>query len=110
MNDRELLKQYEPVLRFARSERFFPMAVEPYLKQYTIFPSGPQGVAESLLHLNEPLAKKIGKLHSGQYFLRFINDPLIDADIWIWWGVLSVAALGLGFFEAGWRGVISVAG
>lgn len=105
MNDAELLARYEPVLRFAKSERFFPMAVEPYLERCTIFPVGPQGVAELLLHINEPLVEKIGRLHGGQYFLRFINDPLIDADIWIGWGIFSVVGLGLGFFEAGWRGV-----
>ena len=33
MTDHELLKKYEPVLRFAKSERFFPMAVEPYLEK-----------------------------------------------------------------------------
>ena len=34
MQDSELLKKYEPVLRFAKSERFFPMAVEPYLDRH----------------------------------------------------------------------------
>ncbi|HXF84982.1 MAG TPA: hypothetical protein VNK49_06285 [Anaerolineales bacterium] len=109
MNDAELLKKYEPVLRFAKSERFFPMAVEAYLEKCHIFPSGPQGVVGLLSHLNEPLPKRIGKLPSGEYFLRFVNDPLIDSDIWVWWGVLSAAALGLGWFAAGWGGVGSVA-
>jgi hypothetical protein len=39
--------------------------------------------------LNEPLITRIGKLESGEYYLRFVNDPLIDSDIWLWWGVLS---------------------
>jgi hypothetical protein len=108
MDDGELLQQYEPVLRFARSERFFPMAVEPYLERCSIFPSGPQGVVGLLAHLNEPLRNSIGKLRSGEYFLRFVNDPLIDSDIWIWWGILSAAALGLGWIAAGWGGVMGV--
>ena len=101
MNDSELLRKYEPVLRFARSERFFPMAVEPYLEKCTIFPSGPQGVVGLLSHLNEPLTTRIGKLQSGEYYLRFVNDPLIDSDIWIWWGGLSAAAVGAGWFLSG---------
>src|SRR4026207_1168136 len=105
MIDEELLKCYEPVLRFAKSERFFPMAVEPYLERCQILPSGPQGVVELLSHLNEPPLTAIGKLHSGEYFLRFVNDPLIDSRVWTGWEVLSAAALGLGWFEAGWRGV-----
>jgi hypothetical protein len=105
MNDAELLKKYEPVLRFAKSERFFPMAVEPYLEKCTIHPSGPQGVVGLLTHLNEPLASRIGKLQSGEYYLRFVNDPLIDSDIWIIWGILSAVAVGLGWFMEGLRGM-----
>lgn len=105
MDDSELLKKYEPVLRFARSERFFPMAVEPYLEKCTIFPSGPQGVVGLLSHSNEPLATRLGKLESGEYFLRFVNEPLIDSDVWVWWGGLSALALVTGWFLDGWRGV-----
>ncbi|MEO8354648.1 MAG: hypothetical protein ABI621_01925 [Chloroflexota bacterium] len=105
MNDAELLKRYEPVLRFAKSERFFPMAVEPYLEKCTIFPSGPQGVVGVLSHLNEPLITRIGKLQSGEYYLRFVNDPLIDSDIWFWWGAISTVAVGAGWFMRDWVGV-----
>jgi hypothetical protein len=94
MDERELLEKYEPVLRFSKSERFFPMAVEPYLEKCTIFPSGPKGVVELLSNLNEPIVTLLGKLESGEYFLRFVNDPLIDSDIWVWWGALSAVAIG----------------
>jgi hypothetical protein len=106
MDDSELLKKYEPVLRFAKSERFFPMAVEPYLEKCTIHPSGPQGVVGLLSHSpNEPLVSRIGKLESSEYFLRFINDPLIDSDVWVWWGISSALIIGSGWFISGWRGV-----
>jgi hypothetical protein len=105
MDDSELLKKYEPVLRFARSERFFPMAVEPYLEKCTIFPSGPQGVVGLLSHPEEPLVTRIGKLESAEYFLRFVNDPLIDSDVWVWWGISSALLLGAGWFVAGRNGV-----
>jgi hypothetical protein len=105
MDDSELLRKYEPVLRFAKSERFFPMAVEPYLERCTLFPSGPQGVVELLSHSNEPLIDRIGKLESGEYFLRFVNEPLIDADVWKWWGVGSALITIPGWFASGWRGV-----
>ena len=106
MNDSELLKKYEPVLRFARSERFFPMAVEPYLEKCTIFPNGPQGVLGLIATPSaEPLITRLGKLSGGEYYLRFVNDPLIDSDIWVWWGLLSAAALGAGWLFMGWAGV-----
>ena len=105
MDDSELLKKYEPVLRFAKSERFFPMAVEPYLEKCMIFPSGPQGVVGLLSHSTEPLITRIGKLQSGEYFLRFVNDPLIDSDVWVGWGILSALFIVTGWFALGWRGV-----
>ncbi|HSM70762.1 MAG TPA: hypothetical protein VK851_04400 [Anaerolineales bacterium] len=105
MQDSELLKKYEPVLRFAKSERFFPMAVEPYLEKCNLLPSGPQGAVEMLLHLDDPVKTRIEKVKTGEYFLRFVNDPLIDSDIWTWWGALSVIAAGAGWFLAGWLGV-----
>ena len=105
MDDSELLKKYEPVLRFAKSERFFPMAVEPYLEKCAIFPSGPQGVVGLLTHAHEPLITLIGKLESGEYFLRFVNDPLIDADAWKWWGIVSVLLTIAGWLATGWRGI-----
>jgi len=105
MKDHELLEKYEPVLRFAKSERFFPMAVEPYLERCHILPTGPQGVVGLLSHLNEPLTTFIGRLNSGEYFLRFVNDPWIRSRVWVWWDALSAAAVGLGWFEAGWLGV-----
>src|SRR5215212_9434211 len=105
MDDSELLKKYEPVLRFAKSERFFPMAVEPYLEKCMIFPSGPQGVVGLLSHSTEPLIERIGKLQSAEYFLRFVNDPLIASDVWVGWGISSALIIVIGWFALGWRGV-----
>lgn len=105
MADLDLLEKYEPVLRFAKSERFFPMAVEPYLERCSIFPNGPQGVIESLTHLQEPMTKRVGKLKSEQFYLRFVNKPLNDSDAWVWWVVLSVIGVAGGWFFAGWAGV-----
>jgi hypothetical protein len=81
------------------------MAVEPYLERCTIFPSGPQGVVGLLSHPNEPLITRLGKLESGEYFLRFVNDPLIDSDAWVWWGISSALLITAGWLLADWRGV-----
>jgi len=101
VTDIELLEQYEPVLRFAKSERFFPMAVEPYLELCSIFPSGPLGVVEGFAHINEPLVTRIGKLESEQFYLRFVNKPLNDFDAWIWWAALTVTGIVGGWFLEG---------
>jgi len=99
VSELDLLEKYEPVLRFAKSERFFPMAVEHYLERCSIFPNGPQGVVESLVHLQEPMISRVGKLKSEQFYLRFINKPLNDSDAWIWWVILSVSGLAGGLKE-----------
>lgn len=105
MTELEILEKYEPVLRFAKSERFFPMAVEPYLEKCHIFPGGPQGVLEIVMHIHEPMITRIGKLQSEQFFLRFINKPLNDADAWVWWGLLSAAGMVGGWLTANFAGV-----
>jgi hypothetical protein len=101
----KLLEQYEPVLRFAKSERFFPMAVEPYVERCALFASGPQGVLELFSHLHEPLIKRISRLKSEQFYLRFINKPLSDSDAWVWWAVLSALGVTGGWFLVGAAGV-----
>ena len=98
MTDLELLEKYEPVLRFAKSQRFFPMVVEPYLDMCSLFPSGAHGVAELFAHLNEPLIDKIGRLTSEHNYLRFVNKPLNDSDAWVCWGVLSLVGVTAGWF------------
>ena len=105
MTDLELFEKYEPVLRFAKSERFFPMPVEPYLERCSIFPSGPQGALESFFHFHEPLITRIGRLQSEQNYLRFVNKPLNDVDVWVWWGALSVLGVVSGWFITGFTGV-----
>jgi len=102
VTDLELLEKYEPVLRFAKSERFFPMAVEPYLEKCTLFASGPAGVAELVTKLtNEPLVERIGKLNSEQHYLRFMNNPISGSDAWVWWGISSVLGIGGSWFLGG---------
>lgn len=101
MTDLELLEKYEPVLRFAKSERFFPMAVEPYLEMCSFFPSGAEGAAELFSHLNEPLLYKIGRLKSEQFFLRFVNKPLNDFDGWVWLGAISLIVWGVSWYFGG---------
>jgi len=101
----ELLEKYEPVLRFAKSERFFPMAVDAYVQGCSLFASGPQGVMELIPKNDEPLITRIGKLKSDQFYLRFINKTLNDSDVWVWLAVLSALGIAAGGFTAGAAGV-----
>lgn len=100
MPDLKLLEKYEPVLRFAKSERFFPMAVEPYVERCSLFASGPQGVLELFTRHQKSLINRIGRLKSEQFYLRFINKPLNNSDAWLWWAVLSAFGVVGGWFLA----------
>jgi hypothetical protein len=81
------------------------MDVERYLERCQLFPSGPEGVVELVLNLQDTPARRIGKLQSSQFFLRFVNDPLGDSDAWVWLGGLSAVAAAAGWFLSGWAGV-----
>lgn len=105
MTELELLQMYEPVLRFAKSERFFPMAVEPYLERCALFASGPRGMVEFLSHHTEPLVTRIGRLKNEQFYLRFVNKALNDSDAWVWLAILSVAGTVAGWFAGRTVGV-----
>ena len=67
MDELELLAKYEPVLRFAKSERCFPRRVEPYLERCKIFPSGPAAAWETISHFNEALVNNMVYLQSEQF-------------------------------------------
>ncbi len=100
MQDLELLEAYEPTLRFAKSERFFPMAVEPYLEYCTLHPSGPDGVMERVLHPREfdgNLVSLLGHIKSEQFFLRFVNKRFDYESAWRW----LLAAFLIGFAAGG---------
>lgn len=105
MDDLKYLETYEPVLRFAQSERFFPMDAERYLEHCQIFPSGPQGVIEYVKHLGQTMPARLGKLHSEQFYLRFVNNPLSDSDAWVWWAALSAIGTAGSWFIARWTGM-----
>jgi hypothetical protein len=100
----ELLEKYEPVLRFAKSERFFPMAVEPYVEKCLLFASGPHGMVEFLSHHGEPLIVRMGRLKSEQFYLRFVNKALNDSDAWVALATLSVVSIVGGWSIAGAAG------
>lgn len=105
MNDLEYLQRYEPVLRFAKSERFFPMDAEQYLRYCRVFPSSPLTLPTIVNLYDTPLAKSLGKLERSEYFLRFVNNPFSSSDAWIGLGFFSLIGLGISWFLAKWPGV-----
>lgn len=76
-NDLVLLRRYEPALRFTRGESFFPMSVEGYLAECSLWVNYPNGTAECLAkegelgvqRLTEARAHGFGSI----YYLQFIE-------------------------------------
>jgi hypothetical protein len=77
--DRARLRRFEPVIRYTRGERFFPMDVEPYVRECSLWQQPPDEdpaclVPEGQLTLEklaEPRAGGFGTVH----YLKFI-EPL----------------------------------
>lgn len=82
--DLALLQRFEPVLRFTKGERFFPMDVERYVESSSLWVQRPNQEALCLLSKNElelddlaqPLPDEFGAVH----FLK-LTEPLNAAEM-----------------------------
>lgn len=82
-SDLELLRTFEPILRFTRGESFFPTDVDVYLSRTSLWVQLPDGTDKLLARAGEVNAAKLGEDRghpSGSTeFLRF-TEPLGVAD------------------------------
>lgn len=77
--DRDLLRRFEPVIRYTRGEQFFPLNVEPYVRESSLWVLRPDEDPERLVpegtltlaKLAEPRADGFGAVH----YLKFIEAP-----------------------------------
>lgn len=88
MNDLELLRRYEPVVRYTHGELFYPAAVEGYLgfcslrmadsRRHTTVVAGSGQVTPSVLgqHRNVPL--------NHRYYLQYVDEPLPPLEYRRW--------------------------
>lgn len=74
-----LLRRYEPMLRFTRGEQFFPVDVERYVAQASLWYQRPGEDAVCVLPQGELSLEMLGQVDLGRpdavYFLKFA-DPL----------------------------------
>src|SRR5512135_1197596 len=82
ISDEELLRRFEPLVRFTRGEAFFPMDVEAYVRSSSLWVQRPGQDAECLVPQGELTLESLAEPLPGEpnvvYFLRFIEplDPL----------------------------------
>jgi len=77
--DRTLLRRFEPVIRYTRGERFFPMDVEPYVRACSLWIQQPDEDPVCLIPAGELTLDKLAQPRAdgseAVYFLKFI-EPL----------------------------------
>lgn len=82
--DLELLRRFEPVLRFTRGEKFFPIDADSYVKESSLWVQHPDQPAERLVPEEDLDLEYLGQCHTpgfgATYFLQFI-EPLNLADL-----------------------------
>jgi hypothetical protein len=78
-SDADLLKRFEPVLRFTRGEKFYPIDVASYVKECSLWVQYPEQPAQRLIPEKDLTLEKLGQYHvtgfRSVYFLQFI-EPL----------------------------------
>ena len=78
-SDLELLRAYEPVIRYTEGELFFPTAVEPYLAECDLLVGAAAGRQRLLVPRGELDAETLARQIAppGQtLFLRLVQQPL----------------------------------
>jgi hypothetical protein len=77
--DLELLRRFEPVIRYTKGERFFPIDIERYIAQCSLWVQRPNESPELLVPQGELTMEKLVMPRNdgfgAVYFLKFI-DPL----------------------------------
>lgn len=77
--DLELLQRFEPVVRYTKGERFFPVDIESYIAQCSLWVQRPNEPPELLVPQGELTIDKLtlprNQGFGAVYFLKFI-DPL----------------------------------
>ncbi|MEM5775348.1 MAG: hypothetical protein AAGU05_10135, partial [Anaerolineaceae bacterium] len=84
MNDLELLRRFEPVLRFTRGEKFHPIDAGAYVNESSLWIQEPDRPARCLVSEHDLTLKDLGEKsfngQSGIYYLQFI-EPLNVSEL-----------------------------
>jgi hypothetical protein len=89
MNDFDLLRQYEPVLRYTHGEMFFPSAIEPYLERCSLWQVDERRKATLLEPVGAITPEKLGTYDKvpakNTLYLQFVQEPLSPFDYQQWY-------------------------
>ena len=77
--DIEILRAFEPVLRYTHGEKFFPMSVEPYVRSSSLWLRVPAGTDEEVVPEGELTLEQLEELRDapfGSVFYLLFVQPL----------------------------------
>ncbi len=84
-DDLDLLRRFEPIIRYTRGEYFFPMAVDPYIAECDLWAGSPNGERTMLVPRGELSVQTLplwqARVPDQAQFLRFVQEPLSGIDL-----------------------------
>jgi hypothetical protein len=79
-SDLDLLRAYEPIVRYTQGELFFPTAVGPYTAQCSLWAGVPDGDSEQIVAAGALTLERLcehGRQHQSRpRYMRFVEEPL----------------------------------
>ncbi len=86
--DLELLRRFEPIIRYTQGELFFPMAVGPYVAACDLWAGSVTGQRTRLVPAGEltldTLPEWQARVPDQSLFLRFVQEPLGGVELTRW--------------------------
>jgi hypothetical protein len=83
--DLELLRRFEPVIRYTKGEFFFPMAVEPYLAECDLWAEEADGDRRLLVPRGQLTVDELPRWQARtvdeRLFLRYVQHPLSGLEL-----------------------------
>jgi hypothetical protein len=80
VNDLDLLREYEPIARFTKGEAFLPMGVEEYVKESSLWLTGPNGKDRLLVPYGSLDVDRLVDFDEipadHTMYLRYVDEPL----------------------------------
>ncbi len=77
LTDLELVRRYEPILRYTKGETFFPMDVDRYLRDCSLWVHHANGAEERLVEEGGLTLENLGELRAAEFgavhYLKFIE-------------------------------------
>jgi hypothetical protein len=87
--DLELLRAFEPVLRFTDGELFLPTSVGGYVARCSLWAGGPRRSAAPLVPAGRLTLDRLGDLgeryRDRPLYLRLVQQPLTRSEVRAWW-------------------------